>query len=650
MTMQPTKQNSPSRGANRRFMTLATLALTLIGSAAIAQENIEARPYGQPSESITDNAAALGVYLVTTEGGVPALRLEGGKSGEAAMLLFSTEKREIELPGGATLLIGTPISHATGLFDAYGVWVHPLGEDLFHSDNDVLFVQGFQPVSTFGRMGAELSSGLVLSRRQDIDAPAETEPQLPEILVEEFAGMMGAGHLEAALDLALNSKDDAITLKLGGNLEVPVWAGVTVGGKVEFKASVTRGEDSDGAVIYDVAIGSDVAASAGVGIGVAGLGVSKGGGLDVIWRYASTHEVARALRSMAILQAVNYRLELACLAINTQLARINRGIDAARRRADRARRAVRSRMPWRNNALVKRMRRNSDRRRANVRASADRARRVVEQIIGWVAAERIFLTLHLHGYETRVTSTMEISAGTPGFGNSKEGGEWTFANLGASVAVGTERQFAVRVELVPESDAMFFEHKVIFTKSIKGAAGFGIGVAAEGKRVIELIQKTQIGTDGLQRDNGGTTVKLTLDGKLLGVLGAVVTGQFGVGGEVALELRLQDLLGYSADALSILLDDDTNKVANLLRAIPIKFHARHRYEAGVAIGIGIDIDGVFKAGIGGSAMLTDWQEGFEYQGGQILNVLEAGPVSSDDAGTMSTFNAVRDEVANVMRR
>jgi hypothetical protein len=434
---------------------------------------------------------------------------------------------------------------------------------------------------------------------------------------------------------------------------VPVVPGVTVGGRAAFKASIKRGEDRGGAVVYDLAIGADVAASAGVGAGFAGAGLSSGRGAEMIWRFSSTHDVARAVRSMAILLAVGPRLEVACLALDSQIESIDRAIDGARRAADNVRQFVRSWMPWRDNAFIQSLRQRCDELTAKRRELVDGGRRILETLISWVATERIFLITHQQGYELRSTCTLEGTIGTPGLGDAAKGGATSLANLGASLSSSTERQYALRVEFARESKALFYEQKAVFTKTLSGAAGIGIGAAGSAKRVLEISQKLEAGTDGVHLQESGTTVKLALDGKLLAVLGIGVVGQAGVGGEVAVELRLADLLRYSANAVSILMGDDTHKAAALLRAIPIKVRARGRYEASVGVGIGLEVEGAFKRGIGGTVALIDWQPGYEYKGGgsnrSLAELLSAGPLRSGTAGFEAKLQEVSDEVARVLR-
>lgn len=633
-----------SRGARRRTLPLAAAALILVGSAVVAQQPLHAKPYGEPSECAPGGPASLGLYYQVLDTGAHVLRLEGGDAGQPAVLAISAARAEMPLPEGGTLLLGSAIVHrADGTFDASGTFTWPLDTGQF-GEQVALFAQGFQPVGAHESRGIELSGGLELTLGSEPEAPAEPEPETPPVLVEEFAGMLAAGHLEAALDTALNSEGDTLTLDLGGQLEVPVAPGVTVGGKAAFKASVKRGESDSGAVHYDVAIGRDVAASAGVGAGVVGAGASLGVGDEIVWRYSSTHQVARALRSMAVLQAVGDGLEHACLVLDRKAASIDRAIGRARRIVDRVRSALRWWMPWRDNAVVRRLQAVQDRMRARRRQIVDRGRHAIRRLIGWVATERTFLDDHVNGFEMHLIQAANGSVQTPGFGNSEEGGEWNMANLGAGAAVGIERQFALIGERVPGSTEWKLVRNAKFTKSIDLAAGFVIGGSASGKRVIEVRHERGV----------GATLKLTLDGNLRAVLGAVVAGQAGIGGEVALELELRDLFAYSADAIAILLSDDTDAIARLLRAVPIRFHTRGRYEAGLAIGIGVKIDGAFKAGIGGSAMMIDCGPGFECEGAPegntLIGLLSSGPLDTFAPRTATRLDEVKREVASAMRR
>jgi hypothetical protein len=647
-----TAPNDPMRRGHdlRRFPTALAAAFAL-APFAHSQDPIDAQPYGLPSESAPGGPRAIGLYFEAS-GSRMALRLEGGEPFAPGMLVFSAERAESPLPSGGTLLVGPPVAQQNGFFDADGVLVMPLENTTFDLGGDRLFVQGVQPISGCDA-GMELSSGLQLFRTTTQPPATGVEPpSIDEILVEEFAGMLRAGYLEAALDLALNSKDDTLALELAGNLEVPVWPGITAGGKAGFKAAIKRVEDQVGATVYDLSIGGDVAASAGVGVGAGGLGLSGGYGGDLIWRFASTHEVARALRSMVVLQAIGPRLEITCRLLDNQIENLDRAIAAARARLDQLRTFVRARLPLRSNAIVRELQDRFDRARAERRRLADQGRRTVAVLVSWIADARRFLNGHLHGAELRKTSAFDANVGT-GFGDAKANGQWQLANLGASAAVGIQHQFSLRTERAPESDAMFVEHKAAFTKSFAAAAGFGIGASVAGKRVLELSKRLQFDRDGLQREASATTVKLQFDGRLLGAVGAIVVGQAGVGGEVVAEMRLEDLLDYSADAIAILLGDDDDKAAELLRAFPIKLMVRGRYEAGLAIGYSIDLDGAFKGGVGGSAMMVDCGAGREYQGGSegagVRGLITAGPIGSGNvfAGRLADVEA---EVARAMQR
>lgn len=647
-----TQPNSTTRRAGtRRSLPLLFIAAAAFAGAPFAQQPIQSQTYGQPS----GGTPALGLSLTQLDPAQPALRLEGGEPGAPAFVCLGTAEAATQLPGGITLLVGSVTATLAGQFDAHGTFVCALGSTALDAQGGELFAQGMAPVAA--RSTLALSAGLRLQHSAPAEPPAPEQPITtpPEtIFVEEVAAALRLGHLETALSQALNSYGDTLTLELSGNLEVPVYAAVTAGGKFAFKAAIQRGRDSLANPVYDVVIAADAAASAGVGAGVAGIGASAGAGIELVWRYASTHEVARALRSMAILQAVGPRLELVCLALDTQLDKIDRAVDSVRGLADRARMFGRSRMPWRDNAHVQRVRQQLDRQREARRAAIDRARRAVASLIGWVAQERIFLVEHMHGFERHSTVAAEVNVGT-GFGDSKKGGQVSGVNFGASVAAGLERQFGLRVERIEESDAMFVQHKVQFTRSIAGSAGCGLGASAAAKRVIEITTKLQVGKDGLRQADLGTTVKISLDGKLLGAVGAIVAGQYGIGGEVAVELDMADLRSAGDDLIGILTGDDDQRIVDLLLAVPFKFEARGRYEAGIAAGFSIDLDGVFKGGIGVSAMMADRNEGIEFVGSGrdairqiVTKALRSGPMQRAEAGVAPAMQAVADEVARAM--
>ncbi|MHC5065980.1 MAG: hypothetical protein ACYTG5_18625 [Planctomycetota bacterium] len=598
--MKNQSKNETSGAAHPRFHHW--LAASALMGSLLAQTQYQGQPYGQPSEWQQGTDATLSLSLTELESGMSALRLEGGQPGHPAYLVFANGREESEMQG-ATLLISDATGTQAGTFDHAGVYLYLLTEAQF-GGRDELFVQGMAP--TLYPAGAELSAGLMLSEKPENEEPGCGGAMPPEeILVEEFGELMLAGYLESAMELALNSKGDSLEIKISGALEVPVYPGITAGGKAAFKAGIQRAANGDGAVVYDMGIGADVAASAGVGIGVAGAGLSAGAGYDAKWRYESTHEVARAIRSMIILQGVGPRIEGASLLLHDKLAIIDRGIANARRMVDWVRSKVRRWLPWRNNPLVRHWQRVMDNLRAERRRVANEARGIIGKVIGFIAEERIFITEHIHGYEIRSAVAGDVSVG----------GKVNKVELSASVTA--ERKFALQAEFVRESDAIAFEQKISFTTKAKAAAKFGLGAEVSGGRVIELSTKMQVGTDGFHEEESGTTVKITLDRALALSLGVTVIEMEGaVAGEVSAELRLEDLLDYSQEAIAILTGDDDLKFAELLLAFPVKFEARANYSAKMGLGVDFKVKGLGKFKLGAEMQFTDWSESLVYQGGE----------------------------------
>jgi len=634
-----------------RLLPLSAAVAALLSSTAAGQ--LQVRTYGQPSEARPGGPGSLGLYLAQVgDTAQPALRLEGGAPGAAALFLLAGESGATELPNGGTVLVGTPRVQVLGQFDARGVCVQSLDAAVIERFGGVLFVQGVQPSAA---SGLELSGGLQLTREAPRSAGAAALPP-DTILVDEVANLLREGVLEAALAVALNSDGDELAITIQGGIEVPVYPGITAGGKAAFEVSVERGTDSAGTVVYDVAIAADLAASMGVGAGLVGAGIDAGAGVEITWRFATPHEVARALRSMAILQAVADRVEAACIAVDGQLDRLDRAVESARLAADRARAALRSRSPFANSPFVQELQRRQDALRAQRRAFADRARRAVCRLVGWVADARIFLIRHQHGYEVRQTMAADAEAGV----DFVDTGAVSGSNLGASLEVGLERQIVLRAEFVPECGAMAFERQVVLKRTLTGSVGLGVGATATRERVVELKTKLQAGEDGVQREASGTTVEMTLDGMAALVLGAFATGQAGIGCEVGVELRLEDLIGYSRDGIAILLGDDDHAIVRLLAAVPVELVVRGRYEAAFAVGFGIDVDGVFEGGLGATIAMTDAGPGFRYSAGSggsldrsdsiARTLVEAGRDALLDVGLPARLRAVHDEVARVLRR
>lgn len=612
-------------------------ASVLMGSSLLAQTQYQGQPYGQPSEWQQGTEASLSLTLTQLESGMSAIRLEGGQPGHPAYLVFANGREASEMQG-ATLLISNATGTQAGAFDHSGVYLYLLTEAQF-GGRDELFVQGMAP--TLYPAGAELSAGLRLSEKPSNEEPSGGAMPPEEILVEEFGELMLAGYLESAMELALNSKGDSLEIKISGALEVPVYPGITAGGEAAFKAGIQRAANGDGAVVYDMGIGADVAATAGVGIGVAGAGLSAGAGYDAKWRYESTHEVARAIRSMIILQGVGPRIEGASLLLHDKLAIIDRGIANARRTIDWIRSKVRSWFPWRNLPLVRRWQRVMDNLRAERRRLGDQARGIIGKVIGFIAEERIFITEHVHGYEIRSAVAGDVSVG----------GKVNKVELSASVKA--ERKFALQAEFVRESDAIAFEQKISFTTKVKAAAKFGLGAEVSGGRVIELSTKMQVGTNGFHEEESGTTVKITLDRALALSLGLTVFETEGsVAGEVSAELRLEDLLAYSQEAIQILTGDDDLKFAELLLAFPVKFEARASYAAKLGLGVDFKVKGLGKFKLGAEIQYTDWSESLVYQGGEtgdeLLELMREVKAIAENADFMAQLEAVHGEVQAIL--
>ena len=225
------------RTTNRNLFSLQLVAAALFGGVASGQRAIEGQPYGEPSESFVGGSASLGLYLMRVADGQTALRLDGGTPGDPAIIVFSADQDDSPVPGGGTRLVGPIAGMASGTFDAQGTFLQILTDARFEGAGDELFVQGLQPANHFS--GFEFSGGLQLTRYEEPIVPPEGMPQLPEeVFVEEFGGLMRAGHMETALDLALNSKGDSIVREIAGELQVPVFPSVTAGGEASVKAGV----------------------------------------------------------------------------------------------------------------------------------------------------------------------------------------------------------------------------------------------------------------------------------------------------------------------------------------------------------------------------------------------------------------------------
>src|SRR5690606_41085430 len=86
----------------------------------------------------------------------------------------------------------------------------------------------------------------------------------------------------------------------------------------------------------------------------------------------------------------------------------------------------------------------------------------------------------------------DLASAELGIGDSKNGGEFVIANLGAGAELAAERQFTLRVTRVAGSERRLVEQELGFTRSIALAAGFGVGGAASAKLGVELAHGSEI--------------------------------------------------------------------------------------------------------------------------------------------------------------
>lgn len=642
----------------KRFPSLAAAAALVSAFAALAPaalaQDFEARPYGPDGDSLR--------LALTHDVPGQVLEVFGGRPGDPAGIVLGDAPGERPLPGDQRLLVAGAVRGVFGRFDGAGRFVLPLTEVPEAAFGAVFYAQGLG-VSVQHGSGFAFTRGVALEVRPEEAVeppvpPALPEPPLGAILVEEIAALFDARQAEEAVALALNSDGDKLALDVAGELQIPVpnpfVPTLAVGGKAGFKAKVERGTDSTGAAVYVLAIGADVAATAGVSAGVAGAGAAGGQGGEVLWRFTSPEEVVRAIRSMAILQATGQSLERACQLLDGHLGIARETLEAKRAAEDTVRTEIRRRVPLRRLRVVQKLRAFADERREERHERVDAGLELVEELVHLVADARSFLDEHVHGFELRKASAVSGKVGVGDIGDADKGGSVEFANIGANLGGSVERQLVLRTELVPETGGLRVEAKLVLTKKIAAGAGFGVGVEGEVQRVLEACHREQFDADGYAFEAGGTIVKLSLDGKLAASLGVIATGKAAVGGQVQAVMNLRDLLAYGADGVAILLGDDTDRAARLLRSIPITLSARAGYEAGFGLGLGVNLGKeYFKAGVSAAATYSDQFAPVEYQGERDGSALEwmlgNGPLDAG-AAVVGQLDQVRAEVTRVMAR
>lgn len=287
------------------FPALVALALALPAGPAAGQDSaLAAETYGRASGDTP--LPELGLVLELVDGGTPdaRLRLFGGLPGQPATILVSTTKvAAAPAPNGAIALVGPTSFRSNGTFDWRGIYELPLaGIELGAGES--LYAQGIHTgILDFGGTGPlqQVSHGLEL---RGVGAASEEALGFDDFLphLPEASDLAGTAGLTERLQRMLNSAGDSVRLAL--EIEASVGLGIEVvdakvGGKVSVEFTLERGEDG----LYEVQLGADVAALAGVSAGTGaevGLEGSGGSGAARYFRFHSAPGAARGILGMVL--------------------------------------------------------------------------------------------------------------------------------------------------------------------------------------------------------------------------------------------------------------------------------------------------------------------------------------------------------------
>ncbi|HEX6883515.1 MAG TPA: hypothetical protein VF530_09050 [Planctomycetota bacterium] len=293
---------------NTRTKTCAFLLPTLLALGLVvpahgaAQSPLRAETYGRPSGDVPLDELGLVLELVgggTTEA---RLRLFGGLPGHPAAIVVSASR-----PGagaeasGAMPLVGPALLTQSGSFDWTGTFELPL-TGLALAAGEVLYAQGLHAgiLELGGAPPRQWSHGLELHPVTEAEAPLWFDEWLPHLpAVDDLAGARG---LAERLQRMLNSAGDQVRLAL--ELEVTLGLGIEVvdakaGGKLACEFTVERTDEG----LYEVVVGADLAALAGVSAGTGaevGAEASSGAGTARLFRFHSAPGAARGMLGLVL--------------------------------------------------------------------------------------------------------------------------------------------------------------------------------------------------------------------------------------------------------------------------------------------------------------------------------------------------------------
>lgn len=421
---------------------------------------------------------------------------------------------------------------------------------------------------------------------------------LPKNRTLEAAQAWAGAQLPKAMRTMLNSDGDALTLHIEGGFSAGLF--VNGGAKIEFDTHLARGDE--GGTYYEVAIGADVAATAGVELaegieGNAALGV----GGTTVYRYATLADACRGVEALIIATAndsivgapfINKR-KAALRAAQKTLGWAKKGLRTLKRATPKF---------LRKRGWFKRKIRRWSRRISNANKTISRLQSYLKQYNRFksdvrTARARLRAARYCREVRLSIAGSLEASLGVPGL--SLEG-------LGAGVSGEVKGTAAVRI--FPKRSAT---QDLEIVRSVESTVELWAAAVIGG----ELTQQHGITfADSIRLQNGryartlASTMTLTTDTGVRGSLGVGIAGKYGVGRSMAFTVQTRDAAAVSQALVRAFLNvrsaGDFNDMIAIAGSLPVEFALQDRYDAGLKMKIGVSGAGN-GFNVGGSTFWID---------------------------------------------
>ncbi len=421
---------------------------------------------------------------------------------------------------------------------------------------------------------------------------------LPQNRTFDAARAWARADVVDAMQTMLNSEGDAMTLQIQGGFSAGLF--VNGGARLSFQAHLARG--FDGQPYYEISIGADVAATAGVELveGVEGNAALSVGG-STVYRFSSLADAARGIDALIVATASD------SLVGSRFIANRQKTVASARkalRTASKALKALRSATPkfmrkWRS---FKRAFARHSRAIRQARALLGRASTLLKQygkFTAGVKKARAYLDRNRECREFRIAlqGSVEAALGIPGL--SLEG-------LGAGASATATGTVTVRV---------FAKRGTVRVVGIERSFESAVELWAAAVVGGELAQTHSIGySDTIELRNGRyartleQSLTITADTAVRGSVGVGIAGKYGIGRTMSFTIDRADLVRVQRSFLLAFLQvrsaGDFNRLISIAGSLPVEFSLQDRYDAGLKAKVGMSGAGN-GAEVSGSAFWHD---------------------------------------------